>query len=99
MGSNIRVKDAILHGESEGRTFYEIIQASRAFGMITFDDYIVDLYRQGLISEDTGRAYASNRGIVGRGIDSVKSERGHATTDLLGKLEVDRGYGKPKRSM
>ena len=99
MGSNIRVKDAILHGESEGRTFYEIIQASRAFGMITFDDYIVDLYRQGLISEDTARAYASNRGIVGRGIDSVKSERGHATTDLLGKLEVDKGYGKPKRSM
>lgn len=99
MGSNIRVRDAILHGESEGRTFYEIIQASKAFGMITFDDYIVDLYRQGLISEDTAKAYASNKGIVGRGIDSVKSERGHATTDLLGKLEVDRGYGKPKRSI
>ena len=97
MGTNIRVRDSILNGESEGKTFYEIIEASKAFGMITFDDYIVDLYRQGLISEDTAKAYASNKGIVGRGIDTVKSERGQATTDLLGKLEVDKGYGKPKK--
>ena len=26
MGSNLRVKDTILHGESEGKTFYEIIE-------------------------------------------------------------------------
>ena len=97
MGTNIRVRDSILNGESEGKTFYEIIEASKAFGMITFDDYIVDLYRQGLISEDTAKAYASNKGIVGRGIDAIKSERGQATTDLLGKLEVDKGYGKPKK--
>jgi len=96
MGSNLRVKDTILNGESEGKTFYEIIQASRAFGMITFDDYIVELYKENLITEDTAKAYASNKGIVGRGIDTVKSERGQATTDLLGKLEVDSGYGKPK---
>ena len=98
MGANLRVKDAILHGESEGKTFYEIIQAGKAFGMITFDDYIVDeLFKQGLISEETGKAYASNKGIVGRGIDTIKSARGQATTDL-GKLEVDKDYGKPKRS-
>jgi twitching motility protein PilT len=97
MGSNMRVKDTILHGESEGKTYYEIIQASKAFGMTTFDDYIIDLYRQGLVSEDTAKAYASNKGIVGRGIDTVKSEKGQATTDLLGKLEVDKDYGKPAK--
>jgi len=97
MGANLRVKDAILHGESEGKTFYEIIQAGKAFGMITFDDYIIELFKQGLISEETGKAYASNKGIVGRGIDTVKSARGQSTTDL-GKLEVDNDYGKPKRS-
>ena len=94
MGSNLRVKDTILNGESEGKTFYEIIQAGKAFGMITFDDYIVELYKQGLITEETGKAYASNKGVVGRGIDSVKSAKGEATT-VLGKLEVDKGYGKP----
>jgi twitching motility protein PilT len=96
MGANLRVKDAILHGESEGKTFYEIIQAGKAFGMITFDDYIIELFKQGLISEETGKAYASNKGIVGRGIDTVKSARGQSTTDL-GKLEVDNEYGKQKK--
>ena len=32
MGNNLRVKDAIEHGESEGKTFYEIIEASSSFG-------------------------------------------------------------------
>ncbi len=98
MGSNLRVKDTILHGESEGKTFYEIIQAGKAFGMITFDDYIVELYKNGLVSEDTAKAYASNKGIVGRGIDAVKSAKGEATTDI-GKLEVDTSYGKPKMKL
>ncbi len=97
MGTNLRVKDTILNGESEGKTFYEIIQASKTYGWITFDDYIIELYKQGLIREETAKAYASNKGIVGRGIDSVKSARGEKTTDLLGKLHVDKDYGKPKR--
>jgi twitching motility protein PilT len=96
MGSNLRVKDTILHGESEGKTYYEIIQAGKAFGMITFDDYIVELFGKGQISEETAKAYASNKGIVGRGIDSIKSSKGQATTDL-GKLEVDKDYGRPAR--
>lgn len=97
MGTSMRVKDTILNGESEGKTFYEIIQASKAYGWITFDDYIIELYSKGLISEETAKAYASNKGIVGRGIDSVKSSRGEKTTDLLGKLKVDSDYGKPKK--
>jgi twitching motility protein PilT len=96
MGTNLRVKDTILHGESEGKTYYEIIQAGKAFGMVTFDDYIIELFSKGQISEETGKAYASNKGIVGRGIDTVKSSRGQATTDI-GKLEVDKSYGKPER--
>jgi twitching motility protein PilT len=89
--TNIRVKDSILHGESEGKTFYEIMQAGRPFGMATFDDYIVSLYENGLITEETAMAYASRKGIVGRGIDTVKSTRGEATTDIE-DLEVDKDY-------
>jgi twitching motility protein PilT len=93
MGTNLRVKDSILHGESEGKTFYEIIQTGKAFGMTTFDDFIVQLYERGSISEETAMAYASRKGLVGRGIDSVKSGRGEATTDIE-RLEVDQQYGK-----
>jgi twitching motility protein PilT len=96
MGTNLRIKDTILHGESEGKTFYEIISAGKAFDMTTFDDYIVNLYEKGLITEETAMAYASRKGIVGRGIDSVKSGRGEATTDIE-DLQVDSDYGKTRK--
>ncbi len=95
LGTNLRVKDAILHGEADGKTFYEMMELNEAFGMSTFDRYIVNLYEQGLISQDTARAYASRKGIVGRGIDTVKSRRGESTTDI-DKLELDTSYGKLK---
>jgi twitching motility protein PilT len=97
MGSNLRVKDSILQGESEGKTFYEIIQQGTAFGMTTFDDYIVGLYEQGRITEETAMAYASRIAVTGRGIDAVKSRRGEATTDIEG-LAVDFSYGKKDRA-
>ena len=93
LGSNLRVKDAILHGESEGKTFYEIQQAGEAFGMTTFDNYIIKLYEKELITEETAMAYASRKSFTGRGIDSVKSKRGEATTDIE-TLEIDTRYDK-----
>ncbi len=95
MGTNLRVKDLILHGESEGKTYYDIIQAGQAFGMTSFDDYIVGLYEKGLITQETAMAYASRKAIVGRGIDSVKSARGEATTDIT-DLQVDQDYDKTR---
>jgi twitching motility protein PilT len=95
LGMNLRVKEIILHGESEGKSYYEIMQAGRAFGMTTFDDYITDLYAKGEITEETALSYASRKGVIGRGIDSVKSSRGEATTDIgEGELELDKNYGK-----
>ena len=93
LGSNIRVKDTILNGESEGKTFYDIMQAGRPFGMTTFDDHIVGLYEQGLITQETAMAFASHKGVAGRGIDGVKSARGEATTDI-DDLEIDRAWEK-----
>ncbi len=95
LGTNLRVKDLILHGESEGKTFYEIMENSNAFGMITFDQHIIGLYEQGLITAETALGYCSHRGAVGRGIDSIKSARGEATTDI-GNLEIDRGYARSR---
>ncbi|SHK95319.1 twitching motility protein PilT [Desulfatibacillum alkenivorans DSM 16219] len=93
MGSNVRVRDAILHGESEDKTFHNIITQGKAFGMITFDDYIVSLYERGLITEETALAYSSHKDVAGRGIDSVKSARGETTTDIE-DLQVDLDYGR-----
>jgi twitching motility protein PilT len=93
MHTNLRVKDLILHGESDGKTYYDVIHDGKAFGMTTFDDYILGLYEKGLITEETAMAYASRKGVLGRGIDSIKSSRGEATTDIK-DLKVDHDYGK-----
>jgi len=91
LGTNLRVQDTILHGESEGKTFYDIMESSNAFGMITFDQHLVRLFEEGQITQQTAMTYASQRGIVGRGIDVIKSSRGETTTDI-DKLEIDRAY-------
>ena len=96
MASNLRVKDTILMGESEGKTYYEIIEAGEAFHMTTFDRYIVKLYAEGLITEETAMAYASRKGVVGRGLDQVKAGRGEKTTDIE-ELTLDTSYGKKKK--
>jgi len=95
MRMNLRVGNAIIHGESEGKTFYDIIQAGRPFGMITFDDYMIEMYGKGVISEETASTYASNRSFVGRGIDAIKSSRGETTTEI-DNLEIDMAYGKTR---
>ena len=92
MGKDIRIKEIIFDGESEGKTFYEIIESNRAFGWCTFDDSILELFQEGQISHDTAMAYASKKAIMRRGIDRIKSARGEKVTDIDG-LEVDRGYG------
>jgi len=96
MGSNLRVKDSILNGESEGKTFNDIITAGKAQGMIAFDEFIVSLYEEGSIEEATAMAYASRKDIVGRGLDSIKSARGQSTT-MIDSLEIDRTYGGKDR--
>lgn len=98
VSTSLRVKDVIIHGESEGKTFHDIITQGKAFGMMTFDDCILDLFEKELITESTAIAYCTNRAVVNRGIDAIKKVRGEQTT-ALGTLEVDKSYGKaiPKR--
>ena len=59
--------------------------------MTTFDQHLIGLYEEGLITQQTAMTYAFQRGIVGRGIDAIKSSRGETTTDIE-KLEIDNDY-------
>jgi twitching motility protein PilT len=93
MRQNLRVQETIIHGESEGKTFYEIIDAGVSMGMQTFDKSIIESYEKGLVTEETALAYASQRSAMLRGIDRVKNARGEKTTDLEG-LSLDQDYEK-----
>ncbi len=92
LGSNLRTKDLILNGETEDKTFYDIMENSQAFGMITFDQCIAEHYKKGLVTEATALAYASRRAVVKRTIDSIKAARGEKTTSIEG-LAIDESYG------
>ena len=71
-------------GESEGKTFYEIIEANQPFGWKTFDMAAIEAFENGLITEETALAYCSKRGIVTRKIDYLKKARGESTTTAAG---------------
>jgi twitching motility protein PilT len=91
MGMNLNIKDLILNGETEDKTFYNTIRSLSGFGWMTFDQSILDLYRQGKISEETAMAYSSKKAVIGRGIDMIKAELGEKTTDIDG-LAMDSDY-------
>jgi twitching motility protein PilT len=93
MGANLRTQESIRLGESEGKTFYEIIEASYPFGWRTFDHAVLEAYEKGIITEETALLYCTKRALVTRGIDQIKKSRGEVTTDL-GNLRM-----KASRSM
>lgn len=88
LGNTIRTKEAIVMGESEGKTFYEIQEASQPFGMQTFDQALLKAFEAGLVTAETAELYSTRKATVQRGIDRVKQTRGEKTTDIEG-LSMD----------
>jgi len=72
MGHNLRTEETIHLGESEGKTFYEIIEASYTFGWRNFDHACVEAYEKGFITEETALLYCTRRGVVSRTLDNLK---------------------------
>lgn len=84
MGTNLRVQESIRLGEAEGKSFYEITEASYPFGWRTFDHACLEAYESGKITEEAAVLYCTKRSVVTRGIDNVRKGRGEATTDVAG---------------
>jgi len=100
MGSSLRTSESIMLGESEGKSFYEIIEASQTFGWRTFDFSCMDAYKKEVITEETALLYASKRGVVSRGIDAIKKGRGEITSSIVdlrmtSKSETERVVKPP----
>ena len=93
MGMNLRIKDVVLNGEAEGKTFYEIIEAGEPFGMQTFDQSVIEFLQDGLITEDVALSFASRKSVVRRESDEIKKKQGLMTSDIHA-LTLDEGYGK-----
>jgi twitching motility protein PilT len=97
MGMNLRVRELIMTGETEDKTFYDIIADAKALGWQTFDQHILELYEDGLITEETAASYCTRKTAVNRGLDSIKSARGESTTGITG-LAMDMKKEEKRRS-
>jgi twitching motility protein PilT len=94
--TNLRLKEVIQLGESEGKTIYEIQEAGAPFGMQTFDQALIRAYAEGAITEENALVYSTQKSVVHRGIDQIKHTRGEPTTDING-LIMDKGFNKSVR--
>lgn len=94
--TSLRVKDLIINGETEEKTFYHIINEGSALQMRTFDQHILELYSRGIITEQSAITYCSQRAEMNRGLDRLKAERGESTTSLtdlaMEEEEKDGGF-------
>lgn len=96
--TSLRVKNLILNGETEDKTFYGILEEGGALGMWTFDQHLLELYSRGLITEKNAVIYCSNRAQINRGLDRIKAERGELTTSLT-NLSLEEEENRLNRDM
>jgi twitching motility protein PilT len=82
--TSLRIKDLLINGETEDKTFYNVLKQSAVHNMRTFDQHLLELYEQGLITEESAVAYSSHRSEIKRGLDTIKSARGERTSDIDG---------------
>jgi twitching motility protein PilT len=97
MGSNLRTQETIRLGESEGKTFYEITEASYPFGWRTFDHACLEAYESGVITGETAELYCTKRSVVARGIDNVNKSRGEMSLNTALRMKTpNTGAGGTK---
>jgi len=94
--TSLRIKDLIINGETEEKTYYNVVKEGSAHDMRTFDQHLMELFEQGLITEESAISYASHRSEIKRGLDTIKSARGERTSNIdgLAMLEEEKDpYG------
>jgi twitching motility protein PilT len=75
MGSSLRTRETLLCGESENRTFQEIIEAGNTLGWHSFDQSLLKAYEADLITEDTAIIFCAHKNKMRRDVDMLKKLR------------------------
>jgi len=91
MGSSLRTRETLLYGESENRTFQEIIEAGDTMGWHSFDQSLLKAYKADLITDETALIFCSHKNKMRRDIEMVKKLRNLSLAEEPSglRLEVD----------
>ena len=102
IGNSLRTREAIRYGESEGKTFHEIIDAAKAYGWHSFDHCLMEAFEANDVSEETVLLYCNDKGRIRRAIDLALKQRGGPEVESSSplKLQVQTsppafGHGSP----
>ncbi|MGI9114524.1 MAG: twitching motility protein [Chthoniobacterales bacterium] len=69
MGSSMRTRETIVYGESENKTFQEIIEAGSTLGWHSFDQCLFAAFELNRIAEATALTFSSNKNRMRRNLD------------------------------
>jgi twitching motility protein PilT len=89
MGNNLRTRETIIHGESENKSFLEIIEAGSTLGWHTFDQSLIAAYQDGVISEETAMLSCTNKGKVRRELDLILKRNGTVSVQTPSGLKLN----------
>ncbi len=75
MGSSLRTRESLLYGESENRTFQEIIEAGSTLGWHSFDQALLEAFKEDLITDETALIFCAHKNKMRRDLDMLKKLR------------------------
>jgi twitching motility protein PilT len=88
MGSNLRSRETIRCGESENKTFHEIIEAASAFGWHTFDQSLLKAREANLVTDETVMMYCTNKGTMRSRLDLLQKSSGRRSPEVSSGLKL-----------
>ncbi len=89
MGNSMRTRETIIYGESEGKSYQEIIEAGSTLGWHSFDQSLLKAYAAGLVTEEMALLYCSNKGKLRREMDTHKNLNGAVDVNAPSGLKLN----------
>jgi twitching motility protein PilT len=89
MGSSLRTRETIAYGESENKTFREIIESGTTLGWHSFDQKLLAAFEGGQITEETTILYCASKARMRQQIDQVKKRNGATAVDGPSGLKLN----------
>jgi twitching motility protein PilT len=89
LGSNLRTRESIRYGESEGKTFHEIIDAGTIYGWHSFDHCLLKGLEAAQVTEETALLYCNDKGNMRRRMDLLKKRSGQTEPETISELKLN----------
>ncbi|MBA3607772.1 MAG: PilT/PilU family type 4a pilus ATPase [Chthoniobacterales bacterium] len=75
MGSSLRTRETLLYGESENRSFQEIIEAGSTLGWHSFDQSLMRAFEEDFITEENALLFCTHKNKMRRDLEMAKKLR------------------------